>query len=200
MRLTGIGIALRRINHSDLEMVRKWRNQPRVRSQMFRDEIISQIQQIEWFQSIDNANNYYFVILENEIPLGLIFAKNINQKTNEGEGGIFMGDLSKISSDIPARASLLLLYFCFNCLCIKRSKIRVKTENTQALSFNLSLGYKCIDQIDDALILEATLEDFESAPLVKKLSKYLALDSIRLTGQPSEKNLACINDWLKSYR
>ena len=116
MRLTGIGITLRRINHSDLEIVRKWRNQPRVRSQMFRDEIISQLKQVEWFQSIDNANNYYFVILENEIPLGLIFAKNINQKTNEGEGGIFMGDLSKISSDIPARASLLLLYFCFNKL------------------------------------------------------------------------------------
>jgi len=195
MKLTGFGLVLRRITIQDIELVRGWRNQPSVRNQMLVQDEISAEQQVLWFEKINNPFNYYFIIEVNELPIGVIHAKNIDEQSMVGEGGIFIGDDKFIGTDIPARASMLFLYFCFKKIGVSISTAKVKEENYIAVEFNKSLGYKEAKRSQGVIYLQLQKEDFLNAPLVASVLRKIE-NSVHLTGTVSDKNLDSINQWL----
>ena len=195
MKLTGFGLVLRRITIQDIELVRGWRNQSFVRSQMLVQDEISAEQQVLWFEKINNSLNYYFIIEVNELPIGVIHAKNIDEKSMVGEGGVFIGDDKFIGTDIPARASMLILYFCFSKISVNTSLAKVKEDNFLALEFNKSLGYKEVKRSQGVIYLQLKKEDFLNAPLVASVLRKIE-NSVHLTGTVSDKNLNSINQWL----
>jgi RimJ/RimL family protein N-acetyltransferase len=200
MILSGFGISLRRITRSDIELIRTWRNQDFVRDQMFERELITEVQQVAWFDIVNNPFNYYFIIEVNEKPIGVIYAKNVNPESMVGEGGIFIGEQPFLTTDLPGRASILLLYFCFNKLSLSSSLIRVKKGNDVALAYNQTLGYSIQSQHGNEIILSLTKEAFEASAVVSRLMRHLKQDSICLTGIPSDNNLSRINELLSVKR
>jgi RimJ/RimL family protein N-acetyltransferase len=200
MILAGFGVVLKRITRDDIEQIRRWRNQDFVRDQMFHQELITETQQNAWFDSVNNRFNYYFVIHVDELPIGLIYAKQVNPETMVGEGGIFIGEPAYLTSDTPARASLLLLYFCFNKLSLSTSLIRVKESNLVALRYNELLGYVVQQRSGEELLLSLTKEDFQRSNMVSRVLRLLETESIQLTGLPSKNNLDQLNALLKSNR
>ena len=195
MKLTGFGLVLRRITIQDIELVRGWRNQSFVRNQMLVQDEISAEQQVLWFEKINNPFNYYFIIEVNELPIGVIHAKNIDEQSMVGEGGVFIGDDKFIGTDIPARASMLILYFCFSKISVNTSLAKVKEDNFLALEFNKSLGYKEVKRSQGVIYLQLKKEDFLNAPLVASVLRKIE-NSVHLTGRVSDKNLNSINQWL----
>ena len=195
MKLSGFGVVLRRITVQDIELIRGWRNQSFVRSQMLVQDEISAEQQVLWFEKINNSLNYFFIIEVNELPIGVIHAKNIDEQSMVGEGGIFIGDDKFIGTDIPARASMLFLYFCFNKIGVSTSLAKVKDENYTAIEFNKSLGYKEVKRSQGVIYLQLKKEDFLHAPLVASVLRKIE-KSVHLTGTVSDKNLDSINQWL----
>jgi RimJ/RimL family protein N-acetyltransferase len=167
---------------------------------MFHQELITETQQNAWFDSINNRFNYYFVIYVDELPIGLIYAKQVNPETLVGEGGIFIGEPAYLTSDSPARASLLLLYFCFNKLMLSGSLIRIKECNVVALRYNELLGYVVQQRSGEELLLSLTKEDFQRSNMVSRVLRLLETESIQLTGLPSKNNLDQLNALLKSNR
>ena len=107
MILTGFGVVLKRITKEDIEQIRRWRNQDFVRDQMFHTELITETQQDAWFESVNNCFNYYFVIHVNELPIGVIYAKQVNPKTLAGEGGIFIGEHANNQGSKPWNLNLI---------------------------------------------------------------------------------------------
>ena len=200
MILAGFGVVLKRITRDDIEQIRRWRNQDFVRDQMFHRELITEIQQDAWFDSVNNRFNYYFVIHVDELPIGLIYAKQVNPETMVGEGGIFIGEPAYLTSDSPARASMLLLYFCFNKLMLSSSLIRIKKGNVVALRYNELLGYVVQQRSGEELLLSLTKEDFQRSIMVSRVLRLLEPKSIQLTGLPSDKNLDQLNALLISNR
>jgi RimJ/RimL family protein N-acetyltransferase len=162
--------------------------------------LITETQQNAWFDSINNRFNYYFVIYVDELPIGLIYAKQVNPETMVGEGGIFIGEPAYLTSDSPARASMLLLYFCFNKLMLSSSLIRIKEFNVVALRYNELLGYVVQQRSGEELLLSLTKEDFQRSNMVSRVLRLLETESIQLTGLPSENNLDQLNALLKSNR
>ena len=134
----------------------------------------------------------------NELPIGLIYAKQVNPETMVGEGGIFIGEPAYLTSDTPARASLLLLYFCFNKLSLSTSLIRVKESNLVALRYNELLGYVVQQRSGEELLLSLSKEDFQRSNMVSRVLRLLETESIQLTGLPSENNLDQLNALLAS--
>jgi len=62
MVLSNYDITLVRLTYDQLELVRNWRNDPKISQYMeFRDYITPEMQ-IKWFNKVNNRNNYYFVI------------------------------------------------------------------------------------------------------------------------------------------
>ncbi len=200
MILSGFGVSLRRITQADIEQVRAWRNQDFVRNQMFQSELITEVQQVAWFDTVNNPFNYYFIIEENDKPIGVIYAKNVNPESMVGEGGIFIGEQPYLTTDFPGRASILLLYFCFNKLGLNSSLIRVKKGNEAALWYNQFLGYNVKLHQGEEIVLSLTKEAFEDSMVVSRILRTLRRESVQLTGTPSENNLNRINELLRVKR
>ncbi len=109
------GITLKRLTKDKIELVRNWRNDPKISQYMeFRDYITPKMQ-TKWFAKIDNDQNYYFIIEYKGKEIGLTNVKDMNHE-----------------------------YFSslFDELRLERMIAHIMSDNQRAIDFNLILGYK----------------------------------------------------------
>lgn len=144
MRIERYGIVLESLGHDHLEMVRLWRNQDFVRTNMQFKELLSRSDQERWFNSLDQSKNLYWVIRYNDYPIGLIHIKNIDLEEAKGEAGIFIGEPSYLEMPQPMLAILLMMELGFSVLKLKTLLAKIKSGNFHAIRFNERLGYQLI--------------------------------------------------------
>lgn len=138
-------ISLHKILHSDIEMLRNWRNNKKIASNMFYQKHITSQMQEKWFNSLTN-NDFYFIIRTKDKAIGLINLAQIDTKKQEGQVGLFIYNEEFWGTPAPVFASLLLLQFAFeekklNCVWAK-----VRTENKQAINYNKMLGFEMVKE------------------------------------------------------
>jgi UDP-4-amino-4,6-dideoxy-N-acetyl-beta-L-altrosamine N-acetyltransferase len=136
------GITLNRLTKSDLELIRVNRNSLNIRKQMFYQSIISKEMQNKWFTSINNINNYYFIVNHNCNKIGLINLKDIDFERRTGEGGLFIWNEKYLKTYVPILSSICFIDFAFNILKLKEHFSQVKETNLTAIRFNENLGYR----------------------------------------------------------
>ena len=78
MKFRKYGITLTRLREDDIELVRKWRNSPGIQQYMEYREFITEEMQKKWFESINNLQNFYFIIEYENKKIGLINTSNID--------------------------------------------------------------------------------------------------------------------------
>lgn len=141
MRIEAYGIKLVRLTEEYLELVRYWRNNPRIRSFMEYREYITRSMQRKWFGSINNGNNNYFVIFVNSKAIGLISGSEIDWELGvTNNGGIFIWEPAYYETDYPAKAAILLTDISF-WLGMKKTYIKILSDNYKSIGFNKLLGY-----------------------------------------------------------
>lgn len=177
MRLKKYGITLNRLKEEDIERVRQWRNSPRIRQYMeFREEI-SPEQQKEWFSSVNNFNNFYFIIEYQQKKIGLINTSKVNWEALSSEGGIFLWDEGYYETFVPVWASLCVLettLFVFNA---RKSFIKTLRDNERAKKLNIHLGYELMEGQEQVLNQQYLLtpDSFKNqAPKLIKAATLLA--------------------------
>ncbi|WP_198305852.1 GNAT family N-acetyltransferase [Arcobacter vandammei] len=144
-------ILLRRVEEKDIEMIRNWRNDPKISQYMsFRDYITQEMQK-KWFEKINNDNNYFFIINIENTDIGMVDVKNIDYSQKIAEGGIFIYDDKYLSSIYPLFASYLVINFVFDTLKLEKFKAQIMEDNKRAIRYNKSLGFKPTDEIDGLL-------------------------------------------------
>ncbi len=198
--LSQYDIELHRLTRTDIELVRSWRNQDRIRNQMFYTALITEQEQELWFDSVNNSLNYYFLIVFKSKKIGLIHAKNIDLEVGYGEGGIFIGELADENSWAATMASICLLSFVFEKLSLKSSLIKVKSNNLNAIKYNELLGYKEVSSLDKCTVMSLDKKSFNRATskLKSTLAKIAGTDGkMTLCGTASDLNLPEINKLLK---
>ncbi len=144
MRIERYGIVLESLGHDHLEMVRLWRNQDFVRTNMQFKELLSRADQERWFNSLDQNKNLYWVIRSHDYPIGLIHIKDIDSEKSNGEAGIFIGEPSYLEMPQPMLAILLMMELAFSILKLKTLLAKIKSGNIHAIRFNERLGYQLI--------------------------------------------------------
>lgn len=198
------GVKLVRLQKEQIELVRYWRNQSDIANYMEYKNYITPSNQLKWFNSINNPNNYYFIIEFENKKVGLINAKNFDPQSGFGEGGIFIWDKNYIDSFVAVFSTLCLLNFVFlklsNC---KKSVARILKSNTSAINFNKSIGYRLLPNQDgiDNQLYELTLGEYllsgkkinEKACLVSKNNTELIY-----SGLVCEQNMDEINSLLEN--
>ncbi len=141
MKICKYGITLSRLRQEDIEFVREKRNSEEVRRFMeFREEITSEMQQ-KWFDSINNFENFYYLIEYKGAKIGLLNDKNMDWKARTSESGLFLWDESYINTIVPVLASLCLLDVGFYYLNWNMSFIKVLRDNPKAIEYVNNLGY-----------------------------------------------------------
>ena len=142
MKICKYGITLNRLRHQDIEFVREKRNSEEIRKVMeFRDEITSEMQE-KWFESINNFENFYYLIEYKGTKIGLLNDKNMDWTARTSESGLFLWDESYIKTIVPVLASLCLLDVGFYYLNWNTSYVKVLRNNPQAIEYVSSLGYE----------------------------------------------------------
>jgi RimJ/RimL family protein N-acetyltransferase len=139
--ISNYGITLRRLTEDKIEMVRNWRNDPKIQKFMDFKDYITPDMQLSWFKKIDNENNYYFIILWQNKEVGLINVKNIDFINKTGETGIFIYDDDCLDSDVALRASLCRDDFIWDVLKLEKLYIHIMKDNIRAIKYNLLRGF-----------------------------------------------------------
>lgn len=149
MKICKYGITLNRLRQEDIEFVREKRNLDEIRRFMeFREEITPEMQQ-KWFDSINNFENFYYLIEYKGVRIGLLNDKSMDWKARTSESGLFLWDESYINTMVPVLASLCLLEVGFYYLDWNTSHIKVLSSNTKAIEYVNSLGYVLCEGQED---------------------------------------------------
>ena len=194
--LSQYDVRLIRVQAEHLSLILRWRNNDWVRKNMFVQDILKEKDQLAWFNSINNASNYYFIIEYLGEKVGLIHAKNFSEEDGIGEGGIFIGEYDYLETWASVMASICLLNFIFAKTNINRSMVRVQAHNRRAISYNLKLGYKIDFEDANELRMILDKEDFlyKTTVLKSVLSKISkGQDALILEGEKASNNLTQIN-------
>ena len=117
--LDNYDVRLIRLSREKIEMIRNWRNDPKISQYMEYREIISTEMQVKWFESINNNENLYYIIEFKGEEIGLINIKDIDNESKSGESGVFRYSDKYLNSDISylesnKRASRLSEFLGFN--------------------------------------------------------------------------------------
>lgn len=177
MKINKYGITLNRLKEDDLELVRQARNA--VSKYMEYREYITPEMQKEWFESIDNIDNFYYIIEYNDEKVGLINTKEIERQPDntfeKSDSGIFMFDEKYFSSFIPVLASIILLEINFHIIKNKVVYAHMMRDNKNAFQYNKSLGFELCEgqeNIENQKYI-LTKENFEkkSKQIVKAASR-----------------------------
>jgi RimJ/RimL family protein N-acetyltransferase len=177
MKFFKYGIILERLKEEDIELVRQWRNSDPVRLNMNYQELITPEQQQQWFQSVNNLQFNYLMIHYQGEKIGLLNDKNIDWESKSSESGIFLGRPEFYNTFVPYLVSVAGIETTFYFLGWKKQVAHIMRTNTNAIKFNLQLGYHlCSGQEDfDHQWYEVTRESFEQkAVRIRKAVKALA--------------------------
>jgi len=149
MEITKYGVTLRRLTEDKIEMVRNWRNDPKISQYMEYKEYITPEMQKKWFKKIDNNENYFFIIEVDKKEIGLINIRDIDYDLLEGEAGIYIYDDNFYNSTISFQSSLVLCDFCFESLKLNRVIAHILKDNKRAIKYNKLMGYKIAIEQDE---------------------------------------------------
>jgi len=169
MKLIKYGVTLKRLTEEDIELLRTWRNSENVNRFMEYREYITPEMQKAWFNSINNPDNFYYIIIYDGKKIGMINEKGFDRfgkKTSES--GLFIAVDKYKNTFVPVFASLILLEVSFFYLGGKDSYIKILKDNKLSISYNEQLGYELCsnqDNIDNQLYV-LTVESF-----IKKTKK-----------------------------
>jgi len=145
-------IELHRLSHDDIELVRTMRNSSGIRSKMIYQDYITSEMQEEWFESINNAYNYYFIIVHKGEKVGLVHGKNADFFLKQCETGILLWNEKDWFTGIAIQAVICALDFAFLFLNFKVLYSTVRIDNPIALRYNLKLGFETIQSKEHHLL------------------------------------------------
>ncbi|MCF8308796.1 MAG: GNAT family N-acetyltransferase [Bacteroidales bacterium] len=164
MKIHKYGVTLKRITEEDIELLRQWRNSEQINRHMEYREYITPEMQKKWFDSINNYNNFYYLIIYKGDKVGVINEKNIDRSgKGTSESGLFIANKNYYKTFVPLLASLTLIELNFYLLGGKESYIRTLRDNKEAIAYNKSLGYELCEgqeNVENQLYV-LTRENFE---------------------------------------
>ena len=81
MKISNYDVSLELLTENKIEMVRQWRNDPKIQQYMEYRETITPEMQKKWFDKLNNGkDNFYFIIQYKGEDIGLINVKDIAYK------------------------------------------------------------------------------------------------------------------------
>jgi UDP-4-amino-4,6-dideoxy-N-acetyl-beta-L-altrosamine N-acetyltransferase len=141
MIIEAFGIKLLRLGEEHIELVRGWRNDPKINKFMEYRENITEEMQKKWFLSINNDKNFFYIIEYKNQLIGLTEIKKIDYSNQSGEAGIFIYADEYLNSMVAYQVILTLFDFAFNHLKLALVYAYILKSNKRAVRFNKSLGF-----------------------------------------------------------
>lgn len=140
--ITKYGVKLVKLTHDKIELVRRWRTDPKIAQYMeYRGEITPEMQE-QWFNKINKSgNDFYFIMEVDGKDIGLINVKDVEWEKKTGETGIFIWDDEYLNSDYAIRFVMAIHDFSFEELGLESLHGHTLSNNKRANRLNKAMGY-----------------------------------------------------------
>ena len=142
-------VELRKISLEDSENLVKWRNNPRVRVNLFSQDELTVDQHINYYHKyVETGLVCQFVIVADGVDCGTSFLKNIDNVSKKAEFGIFIGEDSFRGKGIGKIATRKTVEFGFETLKLDLIYLSVFENNYAALNSYKRAGFRVLRTIE----------------------------------------------------
>lgn len=172
-KFTRYGIQITPLKLKDIEILRKWRNDPKISSLMLSQngEYITKEQQLKWYDSIkDKTDALYYMAFVDEIAVGYFcFQQIANKCAVPGEILVIPSQMDQ--ARITFGAYCAVYDIAFDILGLKELKAYSKLENKRAIRMSKLLNFKITHQDDECIYFKLNRNDYYSMrdSLISKL-------------------------------
>ena len=141
--LRGKRVALRPMSETDIPYLLKWVNDPDIRKFMLSTYPIAFEEERSWYETVTkkDASNILLVIVVNEKPIGIIGLHRINYVHGIATTGTIIGDKDYHDQGYGTEAKMLLLYYAFYSLNLRKICSNVIAHNDRSVTYSKKCGY-----------------------------------------------------------
>lgn len=157
------GHTFTRLEKGKIELLRNWRNADWIKPFMHYTEHITTKMQQEWFNSIDNCNNWYFIIEKDGIPIGSVYLREMKMKEGVTEPGILMTTNDEALTVSIGTSMLFLGIIGLRFFGLKSFISRQHKNHSKTLSNQFHVGARIIGEFGkESVFTEVTSKRFEA--------------------------------------
>lgn len=160
--LKGQRLTLRAIERDDLPHYVAWLNDPAVTDHLKAYLPFNLDDEIDWYENQrkdPSTQNFAIVVNAEQLHIGSIGFMKINQREQNAELGIMIGDKSRWGQGYGREAIQLLLPYGFDTLNLHRIYLRVDANHTKAIRAYASCGFSEEGRLRDAIFRQGRFED-----------------------------------------
>lgn len=137
------GITLREFTRDDIEMVRQWRNDPKISSLMLDQTYITEEMQQRWFARISQSDtDYYFIAEFKDQPIGVASLTAIDRREGSCEPGMYIYADEYRNNIVPFAVAFALNDLAFETFQLTTLHGKIFTENQASIRFHEACGYQ----------------------------------------------------------
>ena len=170
---SGYGLTLFPVRHTDIRVLRRWRNSPAISQQMTDTTYISPHQQRCWYEHIQSTSNEFHWVawFRNERAgyMNLKWERSLDGESTLG-GGLYVGDSPVRHGLLGYALALMQLRIAFSVLQADCYTTRFRVHNQSAEKFNKQLGYRVCSRDDAFVTVEITPSEYQKAE--ERLRRY----------------------------
>jgi len=134
-------VSLRALEESDLDLVRRWRNRPEVRGNMYTTHEISEDEHRSWYERVKHdPTKRYFIFLADDVPLGVIAFTEIHPRNQTASWAFYAGESAPRGTG--SRMELAALDYAFDVLGLEKLWCEVLAFNTGVLDLHRKFGFQ----------------------------------------------------------
>lgn len=136
------GVTLCPLQADDLEMVRAWRNDPKIASLMLDQTHITASMQQAWFARLKGSNQqFYYVAWFRQTPIGVASLTAVDRLQGSAEPGMYIYPDEYRSNLVPFCVAFALNDLAFEDFGLTRLYGKIFATNTASVRFHEACGY-----------------------------------------------------------
>jgi UDP-4-amino-4,6-dideoxy-N-acetyl-beta-L-altrosamine N-acetyltransferase len=133
---------LRPLSAGDLDLVLVWRNDPRVRENMYTNHVISPEEHRRWFDKASRDESKRLLMCEDEtaVPVGVVTFSDIDPVHRRATWAFYSGDTTR--RGVGSKMERLALDYAFSSLELEKLNCEVLSFNMPVVEFHRKHGFR----------------------------------------------------------
>lgn len=135
--------SLRDVRPEDRDMIREWRNMPKVSDYMYTDHVITPEEHATWFAKVlDNPSYKYWIIVCDGEDVGLVNLYNIDQKNRRCYWAFYVISPNVRGKGVGSYAEFAVLNYVFDELKLEKLCCEVLGFNAGVVEMHRKFGFQ----------------------------------------------------------
>lgn len=170
---TRYGITLKELQRDEIEMVRQWRNDPKIAELMLDQTHITESMQKQWFDRMSESDSqYYFLAWFKDQPIGVASLINIDREQQTCEPGMYIYVDEYRNNVVPFCVAFALNDLAFEVFSLQTLYGKIFADNAASVRFHEACGYtKYSERADRLGLFSLTQPDYLIAR--NKISRFI---------------------------